>query len=109
MRIFENTIDPLTGIQTITGTEDGQLVIKTLQDVAPHLDYSTSLRNNPEYAKTGIKRNFMHAVHIPDAVLMKMRTEDGFDAISATARELREFLRRNRAKYGYLFVTEGQI
>ncbi len=32
MRIFENTIDPLTGIQTITGTEDGKLVIKTLQD-----------------------------------------------------------------------------
>lgn len=109
MRVFETETDPLTGLQTIYGAQEGRLIIKTLQDVGPHLEYSNKLRNAPEYAKQGIKNNFMHAVHIPDVVIMKMKTEDGFDAYSASARELREFLRRNRDKYGYLFVTEGRI
>lgn len=109
MRIFENSFDPLTGVQTIIGAEDGKMVVKTLQDVAPHLDYSNALRNAPAYAKAGIKKSFMHAVHIPDAVGMKMKTEDGFDMYSASARELRDFLRKHRDKYAYLFVTEGRV
>lgn len=109
MQVFENTFDPLTGVQTIIGAEDGRMVVKTLQDIAPHLDYSNALRNNPEYAKTGIKKNFMHAVHIPDSVCLKMRTDHGFDVYSASAREVREFLRKHRSEYAYLFVTEGLI
>jgi len=109
MRVFENTIDPVTGVQTIVGAEDGKMVVKTLQDVAPHLDHTKTLRNNADYAKAGIKSSFMHAVHIPVSVCLKMRTEDGFDIYMATARETREFLRKHRDKYGYLFVTEGRV
>jgi hypothetical protein len=109
MRIFENTFDSVTGVQTIIGAEDGKMVVKTLQDVAPHLDHTKRLRDNHDYAKQGIKSCFMHAVHIPDSVAMKMRTEDGFDVYTATAKEVRQFLAKNRIKYAYLFVTEGRI
>jgi hypothetical protein len=109
MRIFEKEFDPLTGVMTVWGADDGKLVVKSMQDIGPMLERAKRLRNAADYTKTGIKQNFMHAVHIPDSVGLKMRTEDGFDMYTATARELREFLRKNRDKYGYLFVTEGRI
>jgi hypothetical protein len=85
------------------------MVVKTEQDVAPHLDYSIALQNNPDYAKAGIKNNFQHVAHIPDSVLLKMKTEDGFDAFTASPRELFAHLRKHRDKYGYLFTTAGRV
>ena len=72
-------------------------------------DYATKLRNAPEYSANGIKKNLWHTVHIPDIVMLKMKMEDGFDCYTASAKEIRQFLRRNRDKYGNLFTTGGQI
>lgn len=107
MRIFESTVDQLTGVRTTIGAQADKLVVKTEQDVAPHLDHSTALRNADEYSKAGIEHNFWHCVHIPEAVCMKMLTEDGFNPYTQPAKELRKFLSRNRAKYGNLFTTRG--
>lgn len=109
MRIHGKDIDPLTGVVTTYGSEDGQMIVKTEQDVAPHMEYSTALRNAPEYAKRGIRDNLQHVAHIPNAVLMKMKTEDGFDAFNANPRELFAHMRKNRHKYGYLFTTAGKV
>lgn len=109
MRIFEKSYDPFTGMTTTYGAEDDKLVIKTDGDVSAALDYATKLRNAPEYSANGIKKNFWHAVHIPDIVAMKMRTEDGFDVYAANAKEIRQFLVRNRDKYGNLFTTGGKV
>jgi hypothetical protein len=109
MRIHGVEHDPLTGVTTTYGSEDGRMIVKTEQDVAPHLDYSRTLQNNPDYAKQGIKDNFQHVCHIPDSVLMQMRNEDGFDAIRANATELLAHLRKHRMKYGYLFTTAGRV
>jgi hypothetical protein len=88
MRILGKEYDPLTGVTTTYGAEDGKIVVKTEQDVAPHLDYSIGLQNNPEYAKQGIKKNFQHVAHIPNVVVAKMLTEDGFDLLKANTREV---------------------
>lgn len=109
MRIFEKTTDPLTGVTKTIGSEDGKIKIYQEQDVEPSLDYIRSLRNAPEYAKTGIDQNFQHVIHIPDVVAAKMLSEDGFDIYKEPAREIRKFLRRNRDKYGYLFTTAGKV
>lgn len=108
MRVFEKTFDPFTGITTTIGTEDDRMVVKSDADVSAALDYAQKLRNAPDYSADGIKRGMWHTVHIPDIAILKMKMEDGFDAYSATARELRQFLNKNRDKYGYLFVTEGK-
>lgn len=109
MRIFEKSYDPFTGITTTIGGEDDKLIVKSDADVTAALEYAKKLRNAPEYTKQGIKDNLWHTVHIPDIVILKMKMEDGFDVYSSSARELRQFLNKNRDKYGYLFVTEGKM
>lgn len=105
MRIHGIEYDQLTGVKTTYGSEDGQMIVKTEQDVEPHLDYTQTLRNDADYAKRGIKNNFQHLGHIPNAVIAKMLTEDGFDVMRAPARDVVKFLRRNWEKYGKLVVT----
>ena len=109
MRVFEKTYDPLTGITTTVGSEDDKLVVKTEADLTPHLDHTAALRNDPEYSKRGIKKDLWHAIHIPMIAILKMKMEDGFDVYAASAKEVRQFLVKNRDKYGYLFVTEGKV
>lgn len=109
MRVFEKTYDPLTGVTTTIGSEDDKMVVKSDADLTPSLNYTGELRNNPEYSRQGIKRDLWHAVHIPMIAILKMKMEDGFDVYTASAKEVRQFLVRNRDKYGYLFVTEGKL
>jgi hypothetical protein len=109
MRIFEQTTDPLTGMKTTIGAQDGKLIVQKYQDVQPSLDYATELRNASEYSSGGIKSNFWHCVHIPEAVALQMLTEDGFDVYSQPAKEVRAFLSRNKDKYGRLFTTGGRF
>jgi hypothetical protein len=109
MRIHGREFDELTGTETVYGSEDGKMIVKTMQDVEPSLDALRERRNDPQFAKDGIKRNFQFCVHIPDSVGMKMRTEDGFDMWQASAKELREFIVKRRDKYGYLFATAGKV
>jgi hypothetical protein len=109
MKIHGVEYDELTGTKTTYGSEDGKMIVKSEQDVEPHLDYSRALQNAPEYAKQGIKNNFQHVCHIPNTVLMQMKTEHGFDGFKANAKELVAFLRKHRDKYGYLFTTAGRV
>jgi hypothetical protein len=102
-RTFEN------GILTRIGFEADKMVVKHDADVGAALDYAQALRNADEYTSAGIKGNFWHTVHIPDIIVLKMKMEDGFDAYKASAKELRQFLSRNKDKYGNLFVTKGKF
>lgn len=101
--------DPLTGLKTTLKVEDGELRINYEQNNTNVYERLQKLRDADEYSKTGIKNGFWHAVHISEADCMKMIVEDGFDPYERSAKELREFLRRNRDKYGHLFATRGQI
>lgn len=109
MQVFEKTYDPLTGITTTVGADDKNLIIQTEGDPTVSLEHTLKLRNDPEYSKRGIRADLWHTVHIPMIACLKMKMEDGFDVYSASARELRQFLVKNRDKYGYLFVTEGKL
>ncbi len=109
MRVFEQTVDAVTGLKTTIGAEDGKLIVKTEQDVLPSLDYATELRNNADYSSQGIKKNMWHCVHIPEAVALQMLTEDGFDVYTQPAVEIRKFLMRRKDKYGRLFTTAGRF
>lgn len=109
MNVFDTQIDPLTGVRRSMGVADGKFFIHTDENVQAHIDHSTHLRNSTEYSQNGIKNDFWHCVHIPETALAKMLVEDGFDGYKASAAELRTFLRRNKAKYGYLFTTDKQF
>lgn len=109
MRVFEKTKDLLTGLTTTVGSEDGKLVIHTDADVEGALEYTKNLRNNPEYAREGVKRSWMHAAHIPNVVCLKMKMEDGFDPTTAHPKEIVAFLNKHKDKYGYLFARTGTL
>ena len=104
MNVVEKTFDPLTGLWTSVGFQDEKLIIKYQKDVAPSLDYTNALRNAPEYAKRGIKQNWYHMAHIDDAIILKMKSEDGFDCTTAHPREIIQFLKSHKEKYGYLLI-----
>jgi len=107
MHIFERSYDPLTGLWTTIGTQDDKLVVKTEGDVSAAMDHATELRNDDEYSRVGIKKNWWHAFHIPTIVALKMISEDGFDPYKQPTEETFKFLRRNREKYGACLTTRG--
>ncbi len=109
MRILGYDRDPISGELVTYGAQDDQLIVKRERDVTAALDYTKALRDAEDYSKAGIKNNLWHCVHIPDTIAAKMLTEDGFDVYLSSARDIRSFLRRNRAKYANLFVTKGDI
>jgi hypothetical protein len=109
MQVFEKEFDALTGVTTIYGIEDGKFIVKSVQNITPHLEQNKAKRDDPDFTKRMIKANILPAVSIPDAVCLKMRREDGFDPYTASAKDLRLFLRKNRDKYSYLFTTEARI
>lgn len=109
MQILGYEVDPMSGERVTYGAQDGRFIVKRERDVGPALDYATALRNAAGYAKQGIKDNLQHCIHIPDTVAAKMLTEDGFDVYRRSAKEIRVFLRQNRAKYANLFTTSGKI
>jgi hypothetical protein len=106
---MERQFDPLTGLATTYGVEDGKFCINYEQNNEAIYERMHKLRNADEYSKQGIKNSFWHAVHITEADCMKMIVEDGFDPYKEPASALRSFLRRNKDKYGHLFATRGSI
>lgn len=105
MKLFERSFDPVTGVVTEIGAQDGKLVHRYAADVAPSLDFTQALRNDEEYTKRGIKKNWWHVGHIPDVVCLKMLNEDGFNVWQANGREIINFIQRHKEKYGYLLTT----
>lgn len=109
MTILHDEYDQLTGLRTRIASEDGEMRVNYTQDISAALEYTAKLRNSPEYAKQGIKDNFQHVAHIPNAVCLQIRSDGGPDPFSCPPKELLAYLRKNRDKYGYLFVTEGKV
>lgn len=93
MEKIKHEFDPTTGIATVAGFVDDKLVTRQTQDVSASVEYATALRNDDDYSKQGIKRGFMHAMHIPaiDQIeLMKI----GIDIFTAKPRDIAAGLRR---------------
>ena len=109
MSIIHDEYDQLTGLRTRIAYEDGEMRVNYSQDISAALEYTKKLRDNPDYAKQGIKDNFQHAVYIPNAVCLQIRSEGGPDAFTCKPAELMAYLRKHRDKYGYLFVTGGRV
>lgn len=107
--IVDDEYDSLTGMRTRVAFEDGQMRVNYSQDIEGALERNAKLRNATDYAKAGIKANFQHIAHIPNAVCLQIKNDGGPDAYKCRASELRAYLVKNRDKYGYLFTTSGRV
>lgn len=101
--------DFLTGLHEEISIDDetGKMQIKRWGDVEPIIDKNKALQSNEEYKHHGIKKGMQHVAHIPDAVILKWRTE-GIDIFNKDHwQKIKEKLRDPDWKY--LRTTLGKI
>lgn len=93
------------GLVTTIKAEDGELRVNYQQNDNPLYEQIQKLRNEDQYFKNGVKNNFAHVFSLSELDCMKLITEDGINPYTASAKELRQHLERNRDKYGHVFAT----
>lgn len=93
------------GLVTTIKAEDGQLRVNYQQNDTPLYEQIQKLRNEDQYFKNGVKNNLAHVLTLSELDCMKLITEDGINPYTASAKELRQHLERNRDKYGHVFAT----
>jgi hypothetical protein len=67
--------DPINGVKTYfsSGGKGGEFwsVRHEFESVAPQLEASRALQKDDDHWKKGVKKDFVHAAHIPDSILLK--------------------------------------
>lgn len=107
MSFFDREIDPITGLITEFGSEDGKFLVRYSQDTDPSHALNREMREDKHFTKQGIKKNFVRVLHLTEVDCMKLIVEDGIDPYSCEAKELKQHLYRNKDKWGHLFTTRG--
>lgn len=74
MEKITHDFDPLNGLQTRSFIDDeGNLFVDYKQDIALQVELARKARDSGEGWKTGVKRGFVHALHIPDGTILELR------------------------------------
>lgn len=108
MGIIDREIDA-SGLITDIGFEDGKMKVRYTQNTGHAHGLNQQLRNSDEYTQAGIKANLWNVVRLTEADCMKLIVEDGINPYTASAKELRKHLSRNRDKWGHVLTTRGQF
>lgn len=108
MGIIDREIDA-SGLITDIGFEDGKMKVRYTQNTGYAHGLNQQLRNSDEYTQAGIKANLWNVVRLTEADCMKLIVEDGINPYTASAKELRKHLSRNRDKWGHVLTTRGQF
>lgn len=79
--------DPLTKLLTTTAFEDGKNVVKYEQDVSQIFDKTAELRAAGGLWDHGMKQSIVRAAHVPDIVILDMKTRFGVDFYDKSQRK----------------------
>ena len=61
----------------------GHAVVETrYADVEPILDITKALANDPDYTRQGMKEEWLHYAHLPDAIILKLKVEHGLSVFN---------------------------
>jgi hypothetical protein len=100
--------DPLTG-ETVywdySASED-RVYVTHEQDVNSVLDQTFAMRNDTDYSRAGIKKDWWHYARIPNAVILDMKLKHGID-LMAPKIDWKAALRIINQHYPALKVTSG--
>lgn len=65
--------DPVTGMRTVARAHsDGSTVLHYEQDVEAELEACKTLANDDDHWKNGVKNEWLHYAHLPDAIIMQL-------------------------------------
>ena len=94
--------------RVFTSELDGKMYVDYQQDLEPHIEYATGIRNDPEAWRAGVKAGWVHAAHIPDVAIIKLR-QIGVDILKGkpTAAEILAGLRK--LGMDYLITTTQRV
>jgi hypothetical protein len=92
--------------QILTSELDGKMYAHYQQDLEPHVEYATTLRNDDEYTRNGIKKGWLHVCHIPDVAIIELRGI-GVDIFRATVKEIVSGLKKLNKEH--LLTTRAQV
>ena len=71
MTIIDQTLGA-GGLVTTTTVKDNEMRVNYVQDVEPMFESVKDMRNSGEAWKQGVKKDMVHAFHIPDVVVMEL-------------------------------------
>jgi len=109
MSIVDKEYDPLTGMLTEIGFEDGKMKVRYTQDTQALNEQNAKMRDDDEMKRIGIKKDLWRIATISVSDCMKLIVEDGINPYTATAKELKLHLLRHKDKWGHLFTTSGRF
>lgn len=109
MADFDREYDPLTGLVTDIGVEDGKLNVRYLQNTQAAGELNRAKRDDDGFTKLGIKKDLVQVVHLTDVDCMRLIVEDGIDPYTCKAGELKSHLYKHRDKWGHVFTTRGRF
>lgn len=92
MEKLHQDFDPLTGLQTTSWFDhEGQLHVDYKQDSTKAFEAVQRTRIDGDAWKTGVKNSFVHALHIPDGVVLELR-QIGVDVLKHPAPPLADVI-----------------
>ena len=73
MEKLQHELNPF-GLQTQSFVDhDGNLIVDYKQDIQTQVEMVRRARDTGEGWKKGVKQGFVHALHIPDSVILELR------------------------------------
>ena len=74
MEKIAQDFNPLSGLQTTSYFDnEGNLHVDYKQDIQTQVEMVRNARDSGEGWKTGVKKGMVHALHIPDSVILELR------------------------------------
>ena len=95
--------DPVTGMTTYGCHEGDNMVVSYEQDVEAELEACKELAKNDDHFKAGVKKDWLHYAHLPDAIIMQLFAK-GINVYAHDADLPRIFREVNR-EYPYFKLT----
>lgn len=94
--------DPFSGISTYFHYDEStdETHLETVGDATAEVEASTSLRNDTDYTRKGMKNDMLHYGHVPDVVLMK------WHSMGVDIKDVKELIKMiNKPEWRYLKTT----
>lgn len=109
MRLIEH--NPFTGITEYQDYDPltGAVSIHRSQDVTDILEANLQMRNDEDYSKQGIKREWWHVLNVPNIVQYEMLSKFGLDISNKDHLDRIFKILTTDPDYSYLKVTSGNI
>ena len=68
-------------------TNEGELIVDYSQDVEPIFEQVKAVRHDPDNWRRQVKRDLVHAFHVPNATIVKLKNY-GIDVYTCTVKDL---------------------